>query len=150
MVRNKRFELTVELGDTSDEEASPPQARKREMSKSQQIQMVLILLARCKCQGLLNLHIGRVQCVCIQGESEFANAVGHPEQWLSAICHIDWPNMVMKLHHFLCQTAASTSSNIKKNLPSHNCHPPSKSASLGNVGPPGPVYPRGDDPVPTR
>ena len=33
----------MELGDTSDEEASPPQARKREMSKSQWIQMVLML-----------------------------------------------------------------------------------------------------------
>ena len=33
----------MELGDTSDEEASPPQARKREMSKSLQIQMVSML-----------------------------------------------------------------------------------------------------------
>ena len=33
----------MELGDTSDKEASPPQARKREMSKSWQIQMVSIL-----------------------------------------------------------------------------------------------------------
>ena len=33
----------MELGDTSDEEASPQQARKREMSKSRQIQMVLML-----------------------------------------------------------------------------------------------------------
>ena len=33
----------MELGDTSDEEASPPQARRREMLKSQQIQMVLML-----------------------------------------------------------------------------------------------------------
>ena len=33
----------MELGDTSDEEASPPQARKREMLKSWQIQMVSML-----------------------------------------------------------------------------------------------------------
>ena len=33
----------MELGDTSNEEASPPQARKREMLKSQQIQMVSML-----------------------------------------------------------------------------------------------------------
>ena len=33
----------MELGENSDEEASPPQARKREMSKSRQIQMVLML-----------------------------------------------------------------------------------------------------------
>ena len=33
----------MELGDTSNEEASPPQARKREMSKSWQIQMVSML-----------------------------------------------------------------------------------------------------------
>ena len=33
----------MELGDTSDEEASPPQAKRREMSKSQQIQMVSML-----------------------------------------------------------------------------------------------------------
>ena len=33
----------MELGDTSDKEASPPQARKRKMSKSRQIQMVLML-----------------------------------------------------------------------------------------------------------
>ena len=33
----------MELGDTSDEEASPPQARKREMLKSQWIQMVSML-----------------------------------------------------------------------------------------------------------
>ena len=33
----------MELGDTSNEEASPPQARKREMSKRWQIQMVLML-----------------------------------------------------------------------------------------------------------
>ena len=33
----------MELGDTSDEEASPPQARKREVSKSRQIQMVSML-----------------------------------------------------------------------------------------------------------
>ena len=38
-----RFELTMELGDTSDEEASPPQPKKREMSKNQSIQMVLML-----------------------------------------------------------------------------------------------------------
>ena len=33
----------MELGDTSDEEASPPQARKRKMLKSRQIQMVSML-----------------------------------------------------------------------------------------------------------
>ena len=33
----------MELGDTSDEEASPPQPKKREMSKNQRIQMVLML-----------------------------------------------------------------------------------------------------------
>ena len=33
----------MELGDTSDKEASPPQARKREMSKSWRTQMVLML-----------------------------------------------------------------------------------------------------------
>ena len=33
----------MELGDTSDKEASPPQARKREMSKNWQIQMALML-----------------------------------------------------------------------------------------------------------
>ena len=33
----------MELGDTSDEEASPPQARKREMSKNRWIQMVSML-----------------------------------------------------------------------------------------------------------
>ena len=33
----------MELADTSNEEASPPQARKREMLKNQQIQMVLML-----------------------------------------------------------------------------------------------------------
>ena len=33
----------MELGDTSDEEASPPQAKKREMLKNQRIQMVLML-----------------------------------------------------------------------------------------------------------
>ena len=38
-----RFEPTMELGDTSDEEASPQHPKKREMSKSQQIQMVTML-----------------------------------------------------------------------------------------------------------
>ena len=33
----------MELGDTSDEEASPPQPKKKEMSKNQRIQMVLML-----------------------------------------------------------------------------------------------------------
>ena len=33
----------MELGDTSNEEASPPQAKKREMSKNQRIQMVSML-----------------------------------------------------------------------------------------------------------
>ena len=33
----------MELGDTSEEEASPPQPKKREMSKNQRIQMVLML-----------------------------------------------------------------------------------------------------------
>ena len=33
----------MELGDTSDEEASPPQLKKREMLKNQQIQMVSML-----------------------------------------------------------------------------------------------------------
>ena len=33
----------MELGDTSDEEASPPQLKKREMSKNQRIQMVSML-----------------------------------------------------------------------------------------------------------
>ena len=37
------FELTMELGDTSEEEASPPQPKKREMSKNQRIQMVSML-----------------------------------------------------------------------------------------------------------
>ena len=33
----------MELGDTSDEEASPPQPKKREMLKNQRIQMVSML-----------------------------------------------------------------------------------------------------------
>ena len=33
----------MELGDTSNEEASPPQAKKREMLKKQRIQMVSML-----------------------------------------------------------------------------------------------------------
>ena len=33
----------MELGDTSDKGASPPQPKKREMSKNQRIQMVLML-----------------------------------------------------------------------------------------------------------
>ena len=33
----------MELGDTSDEEASPPQPKKREMSKNRRIQMVSML-----------------------------------------------------------------------------------------------------------
>ena len=33
----------MELGDTSEEEASPPQPKKREMSKNQRIQMVSML-----------------------------------------------------------------------------------------------------------
>ena len=38
-----RLELTMELGDTSDEESSPQRPKKREMLKSQRIQMVSML-----------------------------------------------------------------------------------------------------------
>ena len=38
-----RFETTMELGDTSDEEASPERPKKRELSKSTRIQMVTML-----------------------------------------------------------------------------------------------------------
>ena len=75
----------MELGDTSNKEASPPQAKKREMSKNRQIQMISMLqmletedgMRRgaftivAKCFGVAHLMVhclwNRVACMCTSG-----------------------------------------------------------------------------------
>ena len=75
----------MELGDTSNEEASPPQPKKREMLKNQRIQMVSMLqmlqmengmrrgaftiVAKCFSMACLTVHClwNRVVCMCTSG-----------------------------------------------------------------------------------
>ena len=75
----------MELGDNSDKEASPPQLKKREMLKNQQIQMVFMLQALqmensmrrgaftivAECFGMARLMVhclwNRVVCTCAHG-----------------------------------------------------------------------------------
>ena len=89
----------MELGDTSDEEASPPQPKKREMSKNWRIQMVSMLqmlqtedsmrrgaftiVAKCFCMACLMVHCiwNRVTCMCASGHIISPKFHSHKKLW---------------------------------------------------------------------